>query len=149
MIKIELFDDTNLTMQCVIYVPLHRRCKHRQCPTVPTGWHILYSVLGLLEPSLQIDVLQKTCVFSYDNVLRNLCVSASVYVREGEREWERHSAAKARSPDVIEEDISDYPKDRNLSLSMIYLQLFLSCSILNVCIVKVGYILPIWVANEY
>lgn len=45
--------------------------------------------------------------------------------REKERELgERPTAAKARSPDIIEDDISDYPKDRNLSLSMIYFQLF-------------------------
>lgn len=37
---------------------------------------------------------------------------------------ERPTAAKAGSLDIIEDDISDYPKDRNLSLSVLYFQLF-------------------------
>lgn len=37
---------------------------------------------------------------------------------------QRPTAAKAGSPDIIEDDISDYPKDRNLSLSVLYFQLF-------------------------
>lgn len=69
------------------------------------------------------------CVFSYVNVFMNLFVCVSVYARkrrgrERESQRERPTAAKARSPDIIEDDISDYPKDRNLSLSVIYLQLF-------------------------
>lgn len=37
---------------------------------------------------------------------------------------QRPTAAKAGSLDIIEDDISDYPKDRNLSLSVLYFQLF-------------------------
>lgn len=49
-----------------------------------------------------------------------------MHVREMEkhRVRERPTAAKATSPDIIEDDISDYPKDRNLSLSVIDFQLF-------------------------
>lgn len=50
---------------------------------------------------------------------------ACVCERErGRKESKRPTAAKARSPDIIEDDISDYPKDRNLSLSVLYFQLF-------------------------
>lgn len=38
---------------------------------------------------------------------------------------EKRTAAKAGSPDIIEDDISDYPKDRNLSLSVIYFNCFI------------------------
>lgn len=51
--------------------------------------------------------------------------------KEGARE--RPTAAKAGSPDIIEDDISDYPKDRNLSLSVVYFQLFYHPCILRAC----------------
>lgn len=67
-------------------------------------------------------------VWFYANVFMNLCLCKCAWVREGgrkrARERERPTGAEARSPDIIEDDISDYPKDRNLSLSMIYFQLF-------------------------
>lgn len=52
------------------------------------------------------------------------CVSLwlPMHFRGKERESERET--HSRSLDIIEDDISDYPKDRNLSLSVIYLQLF-------------------------
>lgn len=72
------------------------------------------------------------CGFSYVNVFMNLCL----YVRESDRERrvrERPTAAKTRSPDIIEDDISDYPKDRNSSLSKIFFQLFYCPAFSRVC----------------
>lgn len=66
------------------------------------------------------------CGFGYVNVFMNLCkcVCERMKGRKTECWRERPTAAKARSPDIIEDGISDYPKDRNLSLSVIYFQLF-------------------------
>lgn len=61
------------------------------------------------------------CGFSFVNVFMNLCGFECVRPRERLRP----TAAKARSTDIIEDDISDYPKDRNLSLSVIYLNCFI------------------------
>lgn len=41
----------------------------------------------------------------------------------GGKQSEGPTAAKPRSADIIEDDISDYPKDRNLSLFMLQFQL--------------------------
>lgn len=79
--------------------------------------------------NLCTGVLHRTCVpcvLLVMSVCLWICVSVQVFMweREKERVRERCTTAKARSPDIIEDDISDYPKDRNLSLSAIYFQLF-------------------------
>lgn len=59
--------------------------------------------------------------------LTNACSCESAFIRQKERAWERGrdpTVAKAGSLDVIEDDISDYRKDRNLSLFVLYFQLF-------------------------
>lgn len=58
--------------------------------------------------------------------LTNLCLCGPLFIwqKGGGGVRERPTAAKAGSPDIIEDDISDYPKDRNLSLSVVYFQLF-------------------------
>lgn len=58
---------------------------------------------------------------SEDRVPMCLRISAcvSVHVREDCRGRQRPTTTRASSLDIIEDDISDYSKDRNLSLSVI------------------------------
>lgn len=59
----------------------------------------------------------------------NKCARVSRQSLDRKKELEKRQrprAAEAGSLDIIEDDISDYPKDRNLSLSVLYFQLFLS-----------------------
>lgn len=70
---------------------------------------------------LKVAVQLVHCCASEDmcpHVLMNF-VCVRVHVREDCRERQRPTTTRARSPDIIEDDISDYSKDRNLSLSVI------------------------------
>lgn len=60
-----------------------------------------------------------------DRVAASTYLLNSVCVCVTESKSERPMAARARSPDIIEDDISDYPKDTNLSLSVIYFNCFI------------------------
>lgn len=119
---------------------------HVMCPT--SGVHVTCMIINAIKTithcntlfslTLSSDVGRSAVIVrlflvhfcpmcgSYIHVFMSVCIWISLCDVEGgkEREGERLAATKARSPDIIEDDISDYPKDRNLSLSAIDLQLF-------------------------
>lgn len=64
------------------------------------------------------------CGFGCFSAFLNVYGCDFLCILEGRRKRKRERETHSRSLDIIEDDISDYPKDRNLSLSVICLQLF-------------------------